>query len=109
MHILESLARIKGWSGLSMEDAIRAERRNLPRGATIVVVTGVVTEDMLNILLAIRRAGHPVTLVETIGSVRSKRFRPGLKLSGEALRSQGIVYYFVEAVGQVDEIEELSF
>jgi uncharacterized protein (DUF58 family) len=106
-RILESLARIKGWSGLSMEDTIRAERRNLPRGATIVVVTGVVTDDMVSILTAIRRAGHPVTLVETIGSVRSKMYAE--RVPADALRSQGIVYYPVDAVGHVADVEELVF
>jgi uncharacterized protein (DUF58 family) len=106
-RILENLALVKGWSGLPMEDLIRAERRALPLGATIVVVTGIVTDDMLAILMALRRAGHPVTLVETLGSKRgSQAPRPA---PGEALAMQGITYYLVEAVEGAAEIEELSF
>jgi uncharacterized protein (DUF58 family) len=106
-RILESLARIKGWSGLPMEELVRAQRHFIPRGATIVVATGVVTEDMLDILLALRRAGHPVTLVEAAGSERAAAW--ARRKSPEALRAQGITYYLVDAVGQADTIETLSF
>jgi uncharacterized protein (DUF58 family) len=106
-RILENLARIRGWSGLPMEELIRAQRRFLPRGATIVVVTGVVTTDMLGILLALRRAGYPVTLVEAAGSERAAAWAK--RKSPDALRAQGITYYFVDAVGQAEMVEALSF
>lgn len=106
-RILEALARVKGWSGAPMEELLQAERRNLPRGATIVVVTAVVGDDMLSTLTAIRRAGHPVTLVETVGSRHNALLKHGV--SAEALRSQGIDYYLVEAIGQVASLEKLSF
>ncbi len=106
-RILESLARIEGWSGLSMEEIIRVERRNLPIGATLVVVTGVVTEDMLDILLALRRAGHPVTL---IASAASKRAAHRVhSLSSERLQAQGITYYLVEALGAAQKVDSLTF
>jgi hypothetical protein len=72
-----------------------------------VVVTGVVTEDMLDILLALRRAGHPVTLVETVGSERAAAW--ARRKSPQALRSQGITYYLVDAVDQAQTIEDLTF
>lgn len=106
MRILESLARVKGWSGIPMEDLIRAQRRSLPIGATLVVVTGVVTDDMLDILLALRRAGNPITLVETVGSERAAGL--ARHRSEDALRTQGIVYYQVEAIGKVAELQSLS-
>jgi hypothetical protein len=62
---------------------------------------------MVSILTAIRRAGHPVTLVETIGSARSKMYAE--RVPADALRSQGIVYYPVDAVGHVADVEELVF
>jgi uncharacterized protein (DUF58 family) len=105
-RILEALARIRGWSGLPMEDLIRAERRNLPIACTIVVVTGVVTDDLLDILVALRRAGHPVTLVETIGSHRAASW--ARHASAEALDSQGIVYYRVESIGEASKVEALD-
>jgi uncharacterized protein (DUF58 family) len=106
-RILESLARIRGWSGLPMEELIRAERRNIPRGSTIVIVTGVVTEDMLDILLALRRAGHPITLIEATGSLRAAEWAK--RKSPEALQTQGIVYYQVSAIGKAAQVEQLSF
>ena len=106
-RILENLARAKGWSGLPMEDLLRAERRALPLGVTIVVVTGVVTDEMLDILTALRRAGHPITLVEAIGSARAAEWSK--RNSAEALNAHGIVYYEVEGIGQVDKIEEIVF
>jgi uncharacterized protein (DUF58 family) len=105
-RILEALARVTGWSGLPMEDLIRAERRNLPIASTIVVVTGVVTEEMLDVLMALRRSGHPVTLVETAGSPRpSAHTRP---VHPDALLSQGITYYMVDAIGQAQKLESLA-
>jgi hypothetical protein len=106
-RILETLARIKGWSGLPMEELIRAQRYAIPRGATVVVVTGVVTVDMLDILLALRRAGHPVTLVESVGSHRAAEW--ARRKSPAALEAQGITYYLVNAVGQVETVDMLAF
>jgi uncharacterized protein (DUF58 family) len=105
-RILESLARIKGWSGLPMEALIRSQRYTFPRGATLVVVTGVVTGDLLDVLLSLRRAGHPVTLIETVGSARAAHYAE--MKSAAALRAQGITYYPVEAIGQAETIESLS-
>ena len=106
-HILEALARLKGWSGLPVEELIRAQRYAIPRGATLVVVTGVVTTDLLDVLLALRRAGHPVTLIESVGSNRAAGYAR-LK-SRSPLQAQGITYYLVDAVGQADTVESLSF
>jgi uncharacterized protein (DUF58 family) len=106
-RILEQLARIKGWSGLPMEELIRTQRHVLPKGATIVVVTGVVTTDMLDILLALRRAGHPVTLVEAAGSERAAGW--ARRKSPDAVRAQGLTYYLVDAVGEAETIDGLSF
>jgi uncharacterized protein (DUF58 family) len=106
-RILEQLARIKGWSGLPMEELIRVQRHVLPRGATIVVVTGVVTSDMLDTLLALRRAGHPVTLVEAAGSERAAGW--ARRKSPESVRAQGLTYYLVDAVGEAETIDGLSF
>jgi uncharacterized protein (DUF58 family) len=106
-RILEVLARIHGWSGLPIEELIRAQRYAIPRGATLVVVTGVVTADLLDVLLSLRRAGHPVTLIETVGSERAATHSAGK--SPAALQAQGITYYLVDAVGQAQQINELAF
>ena len=106
-RILESLARIEGWSGLPMEELMRAERRAIPIGATLVVITGVVTEEMLGILLALRRAGHPVTLICTAASRRALYW--ARDLSAQRLQAQGITYYLVEAIGAAQKVESLAF
>ena len=72
-----------------------------------VVVTGVVSGDLLHLLLALRRAGHPVTLVETAGSPRPA-YWPKTQ-PPDALHAQGITYYMVDAIGRAREIEELVF
>ncbi len=97
-RILENLARVKGWSGLPMEDLIRAERRSIPRGATLVIVTGVVTADILDVLLALRRAGHAITLIETVGSPRASKWER--LATPDTLNAQGITYYLVEDAEQ---------
>jgi hypothetical protein len=64
----------------------------------------VVTDDLLNVLTALRRAGHPVTLVETSGSRRNA----GQHASPDGLRSQGIIYYLVEALDGASTLNGIS-
>lgn len=97
-RILEFLALVRGWSGLPMEELLRAERRTIPRGSTLVIVTGVVTAQMLDILVTLRRAGHPITLVETSASPRAAK--PEHVATEDALNDQGITYYYVDAAEQ---------
>lgn len=106
-RILETLARIKGWSGLPMEELIRSQRYTIPSGATMVVVTGIVTADLLDLLLTLRRSGHPVTLIEAIGSERAAAHAS--TKSSAAIQAQGITYYQVEAIDQGHAVETLSF
>ena len=106
-RVLETLARIKGWSGLPVEDLLRAQRYSLSKGATLVVVTGVVTSDLLDVLVTLRRAGHPVTLIETVGSSRAANYAHGK--SPSSIEAQGITYYLVDAIGEAETIEGLSF
>jgi uncharacterized protein (DUF58 family) len=106
-RVLESLARIKGWSGLPVEDLLRAQRYTLSKAATLVVVTGVVTSDLLDVLVSLRRAGHPVTLIETVGSNRASNYAHGK--SPASIQAQGITYYLVDAIGEAETLEELTF
>ena len=106
-RILEALARVRGWSGSPMDALLRVERRNLPRGATVVVVTGIVTREMLDVLVAMRRAGYPVTLVETLAQRRGAKLERAA--APDALRAQGITYFLVDTSGLREEVTELSF
>lgn len=62
-RMLEALAKVSGFSTISMESFLQRESRNLPWGATIVLVTAVTTEAMLASLLRMRRAGHRVAML----------------------------------------------
>ena len=90
-----------------MEELLRAERRSLPIGATLVIVTSVVTNEMLDILLALRRAGHPVTLICVSASRRASLW--ARDLSADRLQAQGITYYFIESIGDPHRVEQLAF
>jgi uncharacterized protein (DUF58 family) len=105
MRILENLAIIQDWSGVPMEELLYAQFRSLSRSATIVVVTGLVSDQMLDVLILLRKGGHLVTLIETRASdPTGKGAEP---VSVEALHSQGISYYFVDAQDHTSEMDEL--
>jgi uncharacterized protein (DUF58 family) len=63
-RIMDTLARIQGSSGDSVEDLIQAERSRLPAGATIVIVTNKITEPLLDALTNLRYIGHAVTILQ---------------------------------------------
>jgi len=62
-HIMEALARIQGYFGSNIEDIIQTERSRLPAGATIVLITSTLSEQMVDKLLQLRRGGHAVTVL----------------------------------------------
>lgn len=65
-NILETLAQLTPLVFFSFEDLLRAERPNLPVGATLIVVSAVVTQAILAALLDVQARGHPVALI-TVG------------------------------------------
>ncbi|HEV2580489.1 MAG TPA: DUF58 domain-containing protein [Ktedonobacteraceae bacterium] len=62
-RIMETLARIQTYFGSPLEDMIQVERTRLPAGATVVVITAVISEPLLDILSRVRSSGHAVTLI----------------------------------------------
>lgn len=62
-HIMETLARIQSFFGSSIEDVLQIERTHLPAGATIVIITSTVSEQLIDILNSIRQSGHPVAIL----------------------------------------------
>lgn len=60
--ILETLARITYVRLLRFDDMLRTEAPRLLYGATIIAITAVVTAEIAEALLELRRAGHPVAL-----------------------------------------------
>jgi uncharacterized protein (DUF58 family) len=62
-RVLEALAAVTSFMTSSMEKLLLAESPRLPWGATLVVVTGVVTEDLLSALVRLHDVGRRVVLV----------------------------------------------
>ena len=62
-HILEALAKVLPFATMPLEGLLRLESHDLPYGATLVVVTAVLGEDILKELLALKAAGHRIALL----------------------------------------------
>lgn len=62
-RIMEALARIQGFFGSSIESLIQQEGSRLPAGATIVVITSVISDPLLDILSRLKQSGHAVTIL----------------------------------------------
>lgn len=63
MRVLECLAGVTTFATRSIEDALLAESPRLSRGATLVVVTAVLSEALLTTLIRLRQAGRRLALV----------------------------------------------
>lgn len=63
MRILEALAVVSSLPTLTIEDLLVRQSPHLPWGATLVVVTSVVTEELLATMIALRDAGRRLVLV----------------------------------------------
>lgn len=75
---LEALALLIPHTGNRIEALIAAESRHIPRGATIVVVTGNVTKGLEETLARLFRAGHAISLLAFGGQTPDLPSRPGL-------------------------------
>jgi uncharacterized protein (DUF58 family) len=62
-RLLEALAAVTSFTTSSLEGLLLAESPRLPWGATLVVVTGLVTEDLLSALARLRDVGRRLALV----------------------------------------------
>jgi len=62
-RILEALAAVTGFATSSIENLLLTESPKLPWGATLVVVTGVVSEELVVTLLRLRDVGRRLVLV----------------------------------------------
>lgn len=63
VRILEALAAVTGFATSSIEDLLMAESPKLPWGATLVVVTAIVTEELVTTLLRLRDVGRRLVLI----------------------------------------------
>jgi uncharacterized protein (DUF58 family) len=62
-RVLEALAAVTSFTTSSIESLLLAESPRLPWGATLVVITGVVTEALLAALIHLHQVGRRVVLV----------------------------------------------
>jgi len=62
-RIMEALARIQGFFGSSIESLIQHECSRLPSGSTVVVITGVISDPLLDILGRLKQNGHTVSIL----------------------------------------------
>jgi uncharacterized protein (DUF58 family) len=66
MHIFEALARLVPMGSMPVESLIELEAHDLAYGSTVVMVTSVTGEPLINQLQQLKRAGHqPVLLLIT--------------------------------------------
>jgi uncharacterized protein (DUF58 family) len=62
-HILEALAAVSALPTISIEELLNSESASLPWGATLAVITAVVTEDLLVVMSRLQAAGRRMVLV----------------------------------------------
>ncbi|HEX7593576.1 MAG TPA: DUF58 domain-containing protein [Anaerolineae bacterium] len=62
-HVLEALSAVTSFVTTPIERLLRSETHHLPWGATLVMITGVVTEEILVEMLRLRRAGRRLALI----------------------------------------------
>jgi uncharacterized protein (DUF58 family) len=75
--ILSTLARITILAHTSFADVLARERRHAPQGATVVLISGLLDQTLLEHAHAYRAAGHPVSLL-LIGDRLRDAGAPGL-------------------------------
>lgn len=88
-RILEALAAVTGFATLSIERMLTAESPRLPWGATLLLVTATVYDDLLATLLRLRDAGRRLVLVS-------------LSADCPDLTDQGIRTYVLSGTAGVD-------
>jgi uncharacterized protein (DUF58 family) len=91
-RVLEALAAVTSFTTSTIESLLLAESPRLPWGATLVIVTAIVTEDLLAALVRLHDVGRRLVLVSLEDDT------PHPQLEGEALRpyslpSEILVYH----------------
>jgi len=71
--ILSMLARLTAMATLPFADLLRVERRHVPAGVTIVVITGLLDDAIRTQAHAYRTAGHPVLALVVGDDLRDVR------------------------------------
>jgi uncharacterized protein (DUF58 family) len=75
-RVLEALAAATSFATSSIESLLLTESARLPWGATLVVVTGIVTEELLATLLRLHQVGRRLVLVSLAEQAPDMAFLP---------------------------------
>jgi len=79
MHILEALAAVTSFSTSRIADLMEAESPRLPWGATLIVITGVVSDSLLATMLRLKGAGRKMALIAVGAEVNPEQL-PGIRV-----------------------------
>lgn len=74
-NLLETLARVQPTTAAPLTDLLRRETVHLSWGATVVVITGQESEELLNTLIYLQRSGYAVSLVLVQPALASAELR----------------------------------
>lgn len=77
INILEALAKVTLSPGEHFDEFLRAERRNLPWGATLVLIVYKPSESLLQLLTDLKEAGHKLLILQ-IGEPIADNLNHGL-------------------------------
>lgn len=75
MHMLEALAAVTAFSTSRIEHLLETESPRLPWGATLVVITGILSEGLMASLVGLRAAGRKIALVAVDAPVDTERLQ----------------------------------
>jgi len=98
MLILEALAQDILWGHVKLASLLNLELPRLPYGATVVVISALVDEDLLSALLDVKATGRRVTLL----AVGERAQGPML------LQSDEFPVYYLRLEGKDHEVERLE-
>lgn len=62
-RIMEALGRTQSYFGSNIEEVIQAEYTRLPIGSTIVIITGTLSDQLVDSLTQLQRGGHTVAIL----------------------------------------------
>jgi uncharacterized protein (DUF58 family) len=80
-HMLEALAAITSFVTTPIETLMRQESANLSWGATLIVITGIVTEEILAEMMRLRQVGRRLALISL-----DENWKPREDLEGIVIR-----------------------
>ncbi len=62
-RLMEALTRVQSFFNDPIEEVVQRERTHLPAGATVVVITSIISDPLLDVLSRLRQSGHAVALL----------------------------------------------